>query len=100
MARAPPGLTVSDPEGKVAALALCLKEFFQRSEGSGRTDTTEEATFCQKLKSRIKERSVPRIDELLVTSNKGDGYRMKGNWEHPQVIDLGFFCVCRSSEVS
>ncbi|HYH66805.1 MAG TPA: hypothetical protein VD866_19080 [Urbifossiella sp.] len=37
----------------------------------------EEATFCQKLKSRIKEKYVPSIDRLVVTSNKADGYRMR-----------------------
>lgn len=35
MARAPPSLTVADPDEKVAALAVLLKEFFQHSEGTG-----------------------------------------------------------------
>jgi hypothetical protein len=46
---------------------------------SGSTDTTDEATFCQKLKSRIKAKWVPRIDDLLATTNKGDGYRLRGH---------------------
>lgn len=56
-----------------------LKRAVLRRAGS--TDTTEEATFCQKLKSRIKRRFVPGIDALLVTSNKGDGYRLRGHCE-------------------
>jgi hypothetical protein len=44
---------------------------------SGSSDTTDEATFCQKLKSRIKAKWVPRIDELIVTTNKADGYRLR-----------------------
>ncbi len=48
---------------------------------SGSTDTTEEATFCQGLKSRIKKRWIPQIDRLLVTTNKGDGYRLRGQIE-------------------
>jgi hypothetical protein len=53
-----------------------LKQFVLR--GSGSRDTTEEATFCQRLKNRIKKR-VPRIDDLIVTTNKGDGYRLRGH---------------------
>lgn len=45
---------------------------------SGSTDTTEEATYCQLLKSRIKKKWVPGIDRLIVTSNKADGYRLRG----------------------
>lgn len=45
---------------------------------AGSTDTTEEATFCQGLKSRIKKKWVPKIDLLVVTTNKKDGYRMRG----------------------
>lgn len=44
---------------------------------SGSRDATEEATFCQKLKSRVK-RWVPGIDRLIATTNKGDGYRLRG----------------------
>ena len=43
---------------------------------TGSSDSTEEATFCQKLKSRIKK-SIPAIDRLIVTTNKGDGYRLR-----------------------
>lgn len=43
----------------------------------GSTDSTEEATFCQKLKSRIKKKWVPEIDRLLATSSKADGYRLR-----------------------
>jgi hypothetical protein len=47
---------------------------------SGSADTTEEATFCQKLKGRIKaKRWVRAIDRLVVTTNKGDGYRLRGH---------------------
>ncbi|MGK2908696.1 MAG: hypothetical protein ACSLE1_02670, partial [Sphingobium sp.] len=51
---------------------------------SGSRDTTDEATFCQKLKSRIKAKWVPRIDELLVTTNKGDGYRLRAELSRSQ----------------
>ncbi len=53
---------------------------------SGGTDETEEATFCQKLKSRIKTRHIPEIDRLIVTTNKGDGYRLRG---HGEPVDAG-----------
>lgn len=48
---------------------------------SGSTDSTEEATFCQVHKSRIKKRWVPAIDRLIGTTNKGDGYRLRGHAE-------------------
>ena len=44
---------------------------------SGSKDTTEEATFCQNLKRRVKK-WVPRIDQLIATTNKADGYRLRG----------------------
>jgi hypothetical protein len=48
-------------------------------EKSGSRDTTEEATFCQKLKSRIKaKRWIPQIDALIATTRKADGYRLRG----------------------
>ncbi len=47
---------------------------------TGSNDTTDEATFCQKLKSRIKK-SIPAIDRLIVTTNKGDGYRLRAEAE-------------------
>lgn len=45
---------------------------------SGGRDATGEATFCQKLKNRIKAKHIAGIDRLLVTTNKGDGYRLRG----------------------
>jgi hypothetical protein len=52
-----------------------LKRAVLRETGS--SDTADEATFCHKLKSRIKRRFIPEIDRVLVTSNKGDGYRLR-----------------------
>ena len=46
--------------------------------GSGGAD---EATFCQKLKSRIKKEYVTGIDRLVIVSHKGDGYRMRAEGE-------------------
>ncbi len=55
-----------------------IKHFVMQNTG-GR-DSTDEATFCQRLKNRIKEKNwVPTIDRLIVTTNKGDGYRLRGN---------------------
>lgn len=48
---------------------------------AGSRDETEEVTFCQKLKSRVKARYVPRIDGLIVTTNKADGYRLRAEGE-------------------
>lgn len=45
---------------------------------SGGRDATAEATLCQKLKNRIKAKHIAGIDRLLVTTNKGDGYRLRG----------------------
>lgn len=46
---------------------------------TGGKDGTEEATFCHRLKNRIKKEGwVPMIDALLVTTNKRDGYRLRG----------------------
>jgi hypothetical protein len=45
---------------------------------SGCTDSTDEATFCHGLKSRIKKKWVQQIDRLIVTTNKADGYRLRG----------------------
>lgn len=54
-----------------------LKHVVLRQAGS--TDTTEEATFCHRLKNRIKQKGwIPMIDRLLVTTNKADGYRLRG----------------------
>ncbi len=41
-------------------------------------DGTEEATFAQNLKSRIKKKHVPAIGRRIATTNKGDGYRLRG----------------------
>lgn len=56
-----------------------LKRAVLRQTGS--VDSTEEATFCQKLKNRIKRNHIPEIDRLLVTTNKGDGYRLRAHGE-------------------
>jgi hypothetical protein len=53
-----------------------IKRYVQQHAES--SETTEEATFCQRLKHRTK-RWVPTIDELLVTTNKGDGYRLRSH---------------------
>jgi hypothetical protein len=45
------------------------------------TDSRDEATFCQRLKNRIKNKWVPEIDRLIATTNKGDGYRLRGHVE-------------------
>lgn len=56
-----------------------LKAYVLRQAGS--TDATEEATFCHKLKGRIKARWIPKIDLVLATTNKGDGYRLRKSAE-------------------
>lgn len=48
---------------------------------TGSRDSRDEATFCHRLKSRIKRQFIPRIDRLIVTTNKGDGYRLRGHVE-------------------
>ncbi len=53
-----------------------LKHEVLRQTGS--RDAMEEATFCQNLKSRIKKKWIPQIDQLLTTTNKADGYRLRG----------------------
>lgn len=53
------------------------REVLARTGGKAETD---EATFCQKVKSRAKK-AIPGIDRLLVTSNKGDGYRLRAEGE-------------------
>jgi len=73
---------------KEHALLACLAQHLDRFvpygdikhdvlRRTGSTDETDEATFCQKLKSRIKK-CIPKIDVLIATTNKGDGYRMRG----------------------
>jgi DNA-binding winged helix-turn-helix (wHTH) protein len=49
-------------------------------EQSGSLDETEEANFCQKLKSRIKKR-IPKIDLLIAVTSKGDGYRLRATMQ-------------------
>lgn len=51
-----------------------LKKFVLQATGSA--DSADEATFCQRLKSRIKK-SIPAIDRLITTTNKADGYRLR-----------------------
>jgi hypothetical protein len=53
-----------------------IKRYVRAASGSH--DSTDEATFCQLRKSRIKRRCVPDIDRLIDTTNKGDGYRLRG----------------------
>lgn len=53
-----------------------IKAYVLRRAGS--VDETEEATFCQGLKSRIKRKWIPMIDRLVITTNKADGYRLRG----------------------
>ena len=45
---------------------------------TGSADSTDEATFCQGLKSRIKKKWISAIDQLIATTNKADGYRLRG----------------------
>jgi hypothetical protein len=51
-----------------------LKDAVLRATGS--SDGTDEATFCHKLKRRIKAQ-VPAIDRLIATTNKAHGYRLR-----------------------
>jgi len=70
------------------------REVLARTGGGG---GAEEATFCQKLKSRIKVEFVPGIDRLIVTSNKGDGYRLRAEGEAKAVEKLLMWRRTRSS---
>jgi hypothetical protein len=45
---------------------------------SGTASSTEDATFCQGLKSRIKKKYIAEIDRLIATTNKGHGFRLRG----------------------
>lgn len=56
-----------------------IKRAILRQTGS--RDVTEEATFCQRQKNRLKKKWVPQIDALLSTTNKADGYRLRGETE-------------------
>jgi hypothetical protein len=50
---------------------------------AGGMDGTDEATFCHGLKRRLKKHGLRRLDELVVTTNKGDGYRLRGHLPDP-----------------
>lgn len=50
---------------------------------SGSMDATDEATFCQGLKSRIKRKWVPAIDRVIALTHKGDGFRLRAYAEIP-----------------
>lgn len=72
--------------GLLAALAeqpdqyvpyLALKREVLRRTGS--RDEADAATFCQGLKSRAKRRWLPGIDRLVVSTGKGDGFRLRGH---------------------
>ncbi|MGL4554079.1 MAG: hypothetical protein ACRC33_23195 [Gemmataceae bacterium] len=45
-------------------------------QATGGRDTRDAASFCHRIKSRIKKRHVLGIDSLVSASNKGDGYRL------------------------
>jgi hypothetical protein len=72
-------------------LLLCLSRHLDRLvayadikhfvlEHTAGADTTDEASFCHRLKNRIKAKGwVPDIDRLLATTNKGDGYRLRAH---------------------
>jgi hypothetical protein len=44
---------------------------------TGGADTRDEATFCQQLKSRVKRKYIPEIDQVVRTSIKEYGYRLR-----------------------
>ena len=52
-----------------------LKHYVLQESGS--SDSTDDATFCQLLKSRTKRKWMPKIDAVLATTNKADGYRLR-----------------------
>jgi len=60
---------------RYVAYADLKREVLRRS---GSVDTRDEASFCHRLKNRIKMRFILRIDQFLVTTNKADGYRLVG----------------------
>jgi hypothetical protein len=47
----------------------------------GGSDGLDAATFCHKLKNRMKKMHVPGIDRLLVASHRADGYRLRAEGE-------------------
>ena len=44
---------------------------------SGGRDERDEASFCHKQKRRVKQ-CIPAFDALVTTTNKGEGYRLRG----------------------
>jgi len=56
-----------------------LKRYVIRQTGS--RDMMEEATFCHNLKNRIKKKWIKKIDLLVATTNKAEGYRLRGRLE-------------------
>jgi hypothetical protein len=68
---------LADQQDRFVAYSDLKREVLRRTSSR---DTTEEATFCQRLKSRIKK-WVPQIDALIVTTNKADGYRLRAVME-------------------
>lgn len=70
---------LADHLDEFVAYADIKREVLKRT---GSRDETEEATFCHQLKNRIKTKGwVPMIDQLLVTTNKGDGYRLRAYYQ-------------------
>ena len=67
---------------------------------SGSTDETEEATFCQGLKSRIKKKWIARIDDFIATTNKGDGYRLRARVEPYFCGQVGYVAPSRPLSTS
>ncbi len=82
LGRVPPGLreyhlvaALWDYAGELVPYAD-LKRYVCAKAGSH--DGTDEATFCQKLKSRLKHvHGIREIDRLIETDRLGGGYRMK-----------------------
>jgi hypothetical protein len=63
----------SEPDRYVSYADL-KREVLRRSGGR---DGRDEATFCHRLKSRLKKHFIPEIDRLLATANKGEGYLLR-----------------------
>ncbi len=59
--------------GQFVSYGEIKREVLRRSGGR---DSRDEASFCHRLKSRIKKKYIPSVDALVVTSNKADGYRL------------------------
>ncbi len=60
--------------GQVVPYADIRHHVLQQS--GSRDAATDEATFCQKLKSAAKKR-IPTIDQVVVATNKGLGYQLR-----------------------